>query len=100
MASGSGPYDDASGHHGYIGPGQHGYATTHTEEDGVLDPDEIAGFVGETQNISSSISSQSELNMIKLNSLNSQRGTAIELTSNLIQSIDGTLLKTVEAIGH
>jgi hypothetical protein len=100
MASGSGPYDDGGVHHGYIGPGPHGYATGHTEEDGIIDSDEIGGYVAETQSISSTINSSSELGMIKLQSLMSQRQTAIQLTTNLIQTLDDTDQKVVGNIGH
>jgi hypothetical protein len=100
MASGSGPYDDGTGHHDYIGPPPHGYATGHTEQDGIIDSDEIAGYVADTQSISSTINSSSELGMIKLQSLMSQRQTAIQLTTNLVQTLGDTDQKVVGNIGH
>ncbi len=100
MASGSGPFKDGGVDYGYLGPSPHGYATGHTEEDNTIDPDEIAGYVSQAQGISSSINSSSELSMINLQSLMSQRQTAIQLTTNLVQSLNDADQKVVGNIGH
>jgi hypothetical protein len=100
MASGTGPYTDSSGSHGFLGPGPHGYATGHTEHDSTIDADEMQGYVNQLQSATSSLNSSSELGMINLQSLMSQRQTAIQLTTNLVQTLGDTDQKVVGNIGH
>ena len=97
MASGSGPFQDSSGSYAFIGSAP---TTGHTEQDGVIDPDEMAGYVSEVQSVSSGINSSSQLSMINLQSLMSQQQTAVQLTTNLVQTLDDSLQKVVENIGH
>ena len=52
------------------------------------------------QGVSSSVNSSSELEMIQLQSFMSQRQTAIQLTTNLVQSLGDQLNKIADNIGH
>jgi hypothetical protein len=99
MASGTGPYTDTSGNHGFLGPGPNGYATGHTEQDNTIDGDEMQGYVNQLQGAASSLNSSSELGMINLQSLMTQRQTAIQLTTNLVQTLGDTNQKVVDKIG-
>jgi hypothetical protein len=68
--------------------------------DAVIDSQEMSGFIGTLQGCVNDLNSGSELQMIQLQSLMSQRQTALSLTTNLVQSLDDTLQKVAENIGH
>jgi len=68
--------------------------------DGMLSDTEMKGFMDTIQGISSDLNSGAELQMIQLQSLMSQRQTAIQLTTNLVQSIGDQLNKIADNIGH
>ncbi|HEY8041388.1 MAG TPA: hypothetical protein VIF15_16395, partial [Polyangiaceae bacterium] len=65
--------------------------------DGATD---VKGWIQELSDVQSTINQGSELQMIKLQSLMSQRQTAIQLTTNLVQSLGDQLNKIAENIGH
>jgi hypothetical protein len=96
MANGSGPFDDASGHHPYYGP----KPTTKAEEDGCISGPEMQAYVKELESINSTINSSAELTMINVQSLMSQRQTAVQLTTNLVQSLGDQANKIADNIGH
>jgi hypothetical protein len=103
MGTGTGPFPDGNGNvHGYYDPN---YTKSppdggHTEQDSNISPEEMKGFIDDLNNINSGLSSNSELQMINLQSLMSQRQTAVELTTNLIQTLDDTMGKIVGNVGH
>ena len=99
MASGSGPFTDASTGTAYAFIGQ---APTqgHTEQDSTLDSGEVQGYVEQVQSLTSSINSNMQLGMINLQSLLSQRQSAIQLTTNMLQAIDDGTDKITANIGH
>jgi hypothetical protein len=102
MGTGSGPFNDNTGPHGYYNPDYKSHPPDggHTEEDGNISVEEMKGFIDDLNNINSGLSSNSELQMINLQSLMSQRQTAVELTTNLVQSLDETTGKIVGNVGH
>jgi hypothetical protein len=61
---------------------------------------ELQGFGQAVQDAAGTINSQSELQLIQLQSLMSQRQTAISLTTNLVQSLGDQQNKIAENIGH
>lgn len=102
MATGSGPYTDPTTgqQQGYIGPGTYGYATGTTDQNSNISSDEMQSYVTAVQTMTSTLNSSSQTAMIQLQSLMSQQQTAIELTTNLVQSLGDTTQKVVENIGH
>lgn len=98
MGTGSGPYTDSAGKsHGYLTAGG---PTTRKDEDSDISEGEMQGFINDLQGISSDFNSSAELQMIQLQSLMSQRQTAIQLTTNLVQSLGDQLNKIADNIGH
>jgi hypothetical protein len=114
MATGSGPFQDSNGvTHGYyaggtttvggqvLGTGTSPPAmSTDTSQDSTISAQEMSAFTGTLTTINSGLNSGSELQMIQLQSLMSQRQTAIELCTNLVQSLGDTTEKIAENIGH
>lgn len=70
------------------------------EGDGYVSDTEMQGYIDSLQGASSDLSSCAELQMIQLQSLMSQRQTAIQLTTNLVQSLGDQLNKIADNIGH
>jgi DNA-binding protein H-NS len=70
------------------------------EGDCVISDSEMQGFITSLQGAASDLSSCAELQMIQLQSLMSQRQTAIQLTTNLVQSLGDQLNKIADNIGH
>jgi hypothetical protein len=68
--------------------------------DNILSTDEVQGFVQSLQGVASDINSGAQLQMIQLESLMSQQQTAVELTTNLVQSLGDQSEKVAENIGH
>lgn len=98
MGTGSGPYTDSAGNpHGYMTPGG---PTTRQDEDSDISDYEMKGFIDDLQGVGSDLNSCAELQMIQLQSLMSQRQTAIQLTTNIVQSLGDQLNKVADNIGH
>jgi hypothetical protein len=78
------------------------YPPKHTDPPGdkTLDSTEMQAFIGSLQSSASDLNSNSELQMIQLQSLMSQRQTAIQLTTNLVQSLGDQAQKIAENIGR
>ncbi len=68
--------------------------------DSTVTSQEIASIQQGFKTIQSTYDSGSELQMIQLQSLMSQRQTAIQLTTNLIQTMNDTMQKVVGNVGH
>ena len=68
--------------------------------DGVYGADEAQEYITTVQGVQSNMSSDSELSMISLQSLMSQRQTAVQLTTNLMQSLDDQAKDIAQNIGH
>jgi hypothetical protein len=68
--------------------------------DGIIGSTEMSGYVQALTDAASSLNSTSELSMIQLQSLMSQRQTAISLTTNLVQALGDQANKVVDNIGH
>jgi len=84
-------------------PGMQGFYGTPdgaVSSDGQINAQEIGTFINDLQGVSSSVNSSSELEMIQLQSFMSQRQTAIQLTTNLVQSLGDQLNKIADNIGH
>jgi len=71
-----------------------------TQGDNIVGAPEITGYVQTLTDAASSLSSDSELQMVHLQSLMSQRQTAISLTTNLVQSLGDQENKIADNIGH
>jgi len=97
MATGSGPYTDSNGtqHTFYTGN-----ITGRNDQDNDIGADEMNGFIKTLSGVNDDLNSNSELQMIQLQSLMSQRQTAIQLTTNLVQSLGDQTDKIAENIGH
>jgi hypothetical protein len=61
---------------------------------------EAQGFISSVKGVQDDMNSASELGMISIQSYMSQRETAVQLTTNLMQSIDDQAQKIAENIGH
>ena len=68
--------------------------------DNILGSDEVQSAIQSLQGCASDLNSGSELQMIQLQSLMSERQTAVELTTNLVQSLGDQSEKVAENIGH
>ncbi len=66
----------------------------------ILSAEQVKQLTTTLSQVTSSASSSAELNMINLQSLMSQRQTAVELTTNMMQTLDDTLGKVVSNVGH
>jgi hypothetical protein len=108
MASGSGPYDTTNPdgktvHHHYLSTQSDTPPSTISGDkgqDSILSTDEMKAFVDDLNAINSDMNSDSELQMIQLQSLMSQRQTAIQLATNLVQSLDDQANKIAQNVGH
>ncbi len=65
-----------------------------------IDPKEVASWSDAVKSAQSGLNSASELNMISLQSLMSQRQEAIQLCTNLVQSLGDQCNKIAQNIGH
>jgi len=70
------------------------------EGDHILSSSEVSGFINSLQGCASDLNSSAELNMIQIQSLMSQRQTAVQLTTNLVQSLGDQANKIAANIGH
>ena len=68
--------------------------------DGQLGAPEVQGYMQTLTDCASNINSNSELEMVNLQSLMSQRQTAVTLTTNLVQSLGDQESKIADNIGH
>jgi hypothetical protein len=75
-------------------------APTDPPGDGKVGSDEMQGFINSVQGAISDLNSGAELQMIQLQSLMSQRETAVQLTTNLVQSLGDQLNKIADNIGY
>jgi hypothetical protein len=105
MATGSGP----SAQHGYyyLGDpmasppiGQTPPPNVNDSQDNELSGGEITGFTNTLTTINSNLSSGAEIGMIQIQSNMSDRTTAIQLTTSILQAYDDGLSKIVDKIGQ
>lgn len=61
---------------------------------------DVQACLSSTKSMQSQLNSDSEIDMIRMQSLMSQRQTAIQLTTNIIQSLNDQANKIVANIGH
>ena len=73
--------------------------TSATQGDKILGATELQGFAQTLTDAAGSLNSNSELQMVQLQSLMSQRQTAISLTTNLVQSLGDQANKIADNIG-
>ena len=108
MATGTGPYPPDTLAHGYYYQGDPAALPTgHTpppnvnaSQDNELSAGEITGFTNTLTTINSSLSSGAEIGMIQIQSNMSDRTTAIQLTTSILQAYDDGLSKIVDKIGQ
>jgi hypothetical protein len=67
--------------------------------DNTISTGEFTDFTNTLNNINSSLSSGAEIGMIKIQSLVSERTTAITLATSTLQSLDDGTQKIVDKIG-
>jgi hypothetical protein len=71
-----------------------------TQGDNKLGDTELQGYAQTLTDAAGNLNSDSELQMVQLQSLMSQRQTAISLTTNLVQSLGDQENKIADNIGH
>jgi hypothetical protein len=101
--SGTGTTSSSNGggtHIDYIDKAAYPPDTTTPYADNTLGSTEMQTYVSDLQGCGSDLNSGSELQMVQLQSLMSQRQTAIELTTNLVQSLGDQSEKIAENVGH
>lgn len=69
------------------------------DQDGKLGTSELTTFNTTLQNLNNTLNSSAEMGMISIQSQMSQRSTALQLTTNILQSYDDGLAKIVGNIG-
>lgn len=67
---------------------------------GSLSGDQVQSYITQIQQVGTDLGSQSDLQMIQLQTLASQRESAIQMTTNLMQSVSDSLNKITSNIGH
>lgn len=80
-----------------------GGPTTGPRDDGdvkTISGERVQTYVGTLKNEQSDLTGGAELNMINLQAIMSQRQTAIQLTTNLVQSLGDSSNKIAANIGH
>jgi hypothetical protein len=109
MATGTGPHPSSDPTHGYYcsntkgvgGPpdGPTAPAGVNDDHDNTIGTNELTDFTNTLNNINSSLSSGAEIGMIKIQSLVSERTTAITLATSTLQSLNDGTQKIVDKIG-
>lgn len=94
MATGTGGNDPAVGHGYYFGAPTDKNPTP----DCNIKSTEMAQFIQALQNVGSGLNNDAQLRMIQIQSLVSEQQTAVELTTNIMQSLDDANKKVVENI--
>jgi len=94
MATGTGPKTNGDTH-GFYGSGP---TDANPTPDSTISGQEMSGFINSLQNIGSGMNSDAQLRMIQIQSLVSQQQTAVELTTNIMQSLDDSMKKVVDNI--
>jgi hypothetical protein len=84
----------------FIEPDQYPPDETYTQGDNNYSADEAQGYIATIKGIHDSMNSDSELTMIDVQSLMSQRETAVQLTTNMMQSLDDQAKQITQNIGH
>lgn len=83
----------------FINKDQYPLDTSSQQGDKILGATELQGFAQTLTDAAGSLNSNSELQMVQLQSLMSQRQTAISLTTNLVQSLGDQANKIADNIG-
>jgi hypothetical protein len=65
-----------------------------------LSSEQVKGLSDTLSSATSTMNSSQEMTMISIQSLMSQRQTAVELTTNMMQTLDDTAEKIVSNVGH
>jgi hypothetical protein len=84
----------------FIDDGKYPPDMTTKKGDNKLGTQELQGYVQTLTDAAGSLNSNSELGMVQLQSLMSQRQTAVTLTTNLVQSLGDQENKIADNIGH
>jgi hypothetical protein len=111
MATGTGPYTDANGQfHGYYNgslskpgdppSGQNPPDGVNTGTDGKFGDDELHNWASTLQSINSTLNNSAEMGMIDIQSKMSLRSTAIQLSTNILQSVDDGASKIAANVGR
>jgi hypothetical protein len=94
--SGTGPTQDTP----YEDKDTHSPTKNGPEGDHTLIAQEMTGFINALQGSVTNLNSGAELQMIQIQSFMSQRQTAVQITTNLVQSLDDQMNKIASNIGH
>jgi hypothetical protein len=84
----------------FIDPGAYTPTGAGNQGDGDFSQAELQGYVGTLTDAAGNINSDSQLDMVHLQSLMSQQQTAVSLTTNLVQSLGDQENKIADNIGH
>jgi hypothetical protein len=74
--------------------------TSGPQGDNILSSEELQGYAQTLTDAAGNLNSNSELGMVQIQSLMSQRQTAVALTTNLVQSLGDQENKIADNIGH
>jgi hypothetical protein len=109
MATGTGPNPSTDPSHGYYNENTGGLGgapdgstappNVNDDHDNTLGTGELSGFTTTLQSIDASLGSNAEIGMIQIQSDMSDRTTAIQLTTSILQSYSDGLEKIVDKIG-
>jgi hypothetical protein len=83
-----------------IDPSQFPPSSNSTKGDNVISVTELQSYTTTLTDAATNLNSSSELQMVQLQSLMSERQTAISLTTNLVQSLGDQESKIADNIGH
>jgi hypothetical protein len=84
----------------FIDDGPHPPDKLGPQGDGILLSSELQGYAQTLSDAAGNLNSDSELGMVHIESLMSQRQTAVTLTTNLVQSLGDQTNKIADNIGH
>lgn len=105
MATGTGPNNGAGGYYCSANPpgsptGQAPPPNVNQDHDDTFGTDELTSFSQTLTGVNNALNNSAELGMIQIQSLMSQRTTAIQLSTNILQSMDDGMSKIVDNVGH
>jgi hypothetical protein len=93
MATGTGPNAHGIDHGYYLGP-----TDANPTPDCNISSAEMGQFIQALQGVGSGLNNDAQLRMIQIQSLVSQQQTAVQLTTNIMQSLDDSMKKVVDNI--
>jgi hypothetical protein len=100
IGSASNPNDPNAPYLPFINENEYPPVTNGYSTDNSIGDTEMQGYLQSLNGVQSDLTSGNQMNMIELQSLASQQQTAVQLTTNIIQSLDDATQKVAENVGH